>query len=512
MSHLVLVSTSGNQRYVFASNKLREAVGASHLLAMSTTEWVRQALPPGARPVQESSGTTLVVLDSVEDARRLAHEVTARALREAPGLDVSVVSVEIDGDATAADVEGVFAEAYRNRSRYPAGIARFQRLPIGASCASTDLPARVWHSDVPRGTEAYLDRERPQALSAEVIAKRLARREAVSRVRRLLASHDSTADTRLVEIDDYFESVEWSAVIHADGNGLGELFQTAIDQFELAEVRELSDAVDKVAKDSFCDAVAGLAGLAELAEPETRTRLPVVPLVIGGDDLTVLVEGEYGLEFTDAYLAAFGRHAAASEPIVRALEKAGRPALTVSAGVAVVKPHFPFAVAYRLSEELCQSAKRLVTEHNGCHGIDVHVLIDSVITSLDAIRAGYRSDGVELTRRPYLLAAGGQTVPEERDWRAVRRRLRAVPDGLAEGTVVTRTQLHALREELRKDPERAQRRVTQLAERAGRSTDPRDVERVRAIVGDPPRAHQDGSSAVLDLLELSPFVRKGAGS
>jgi hypothetical protein len=35
-----------------------------------------------------------------------------------------------------------------------------------------------------------------------------------------------------------------------------------------------------------------------------------------------------------------------------------------------------------------------------------------------------------------------------------------------------------------------------------------DIERVRAIVGDPPQAQVDGSSTVLDLLELSPFVAK----
>jgi hypothetical protein len=85
--------------------------------------------------------------------------------------------------------------------------------------------------------------------------------------------------------------------------------------------------------------------------------------------------------------------------------------------------------------------------------------------------------------------------------------LQAVPDGLAEGSAVTRTQLHALREELRTDLDRAQRRITHLAKRAERG-EPRDIERVHAIAGDPPRAYADGSTAVLDLLELSPFVNQ----
>jgi hypothetical protein len=226
---LVLVSTSGNQRYVFASNKLREAVGASHLLALSTTDWVRQVLPNGAVIVQESSGTTLVQVQDQAAARSVAHALTSKALREAPGLDVSVVSVDVtNGDVTSADIDTVFADAHHNRSRHPSNAARFPRMPVAASCASTDLPARAWHSDVRAGTKGYPAGERPQPLSAEVIAKRLARPAAVNKVKKLLGRHERTHDIGLIEIDDYFESVEWSAAIHADGNRLGELFQTAI--------------------------------------------------------------------------------------------------------------------------------------------------------------------------------------------------------------------------------------------------------------------------------------------
>src|SRR5215468_1380341 len=210
MSRLVLVSTSGNQRYVFASNRLREAVGASHLLALSTTEWVRQVLPGGAEILQEASGTTLLRVADEAAANAVAHALTSKALREAPGLDVSVVSVGLENDhVTSADVDRVFAQAHRNRSRHPSNAARFQRMPVAASCASTDLPARVWHSDARPGKNGYPNEEQPQPLSAEVIAKRLARPAAVKKVQGLLDSQEHTRGIELIHVDEYFESVEW---------------------------------------------------------------------------------------------------------------------------------------------------------------------------------------------------------------------------------------------------------------------------------------------------------------
>jgi len=502
---LVLVSTSGNQRYVFASNKLREAVGASHLVAMSTTEWVRGALPTGADVLQESSGTTLVQVADEDQAHELARVLTRTAQDKAPGLDLSVVSVPVAGEQVRQhDVDEVFREGHRHRARHPSALVRFPRLPVAASCASTDLPAMGWHSDSgARKDGSYPDGETPQALSAEVIAKRRARPDAVKSVEQMLARNGATQGMGLIKLDDFFDKVEWSAVVHADGNRLGALFQSAIEHLSPAELSQLSRDVATVAERAFCDAVVALSTLVS----KDDESLPVVPLVIGGDDLTMLVEGRYALGVVDAYLRGFSRHAAESELIGLASKLAGRAALTVSAGVAIVKPHFPFSVAYRLSEDLCQSAKRLVAKHPGCHGLDAHVLLDSVITSLDAIRNGYlveRDERIELTQRPYLLPVVDDGVPPAHDWTHVLKKLRMVQQVRSgDDLVVTRTQLHALREELRVDPERAQRR---LADLHARVTEERDRDVLRAIAGDPPLAVTDGSSALLDLLELAPFA------
>jgi hypothetical protein len=141
----------------------------------------------------------------------------------------------------------------------------------------------------------------------------------------------------------------------------------------------------------------------------------VVPLVLGGDDLTVLMDGRYALLFARAFLAAFEKKTAEGDLIHRVAQKAlnaGR--LSACAGVALVKPHFPFHNAYDLAEALLKSAKtvkRRVT-HRGspntpysCSALDFHILFDSVHTELDDIRERLSTDGgnTRLNAAPYVV-------------------------------------------------------------------------------------------------------------
>jgi len=513
---LVLIATSANQSYIFASNRLREAVGASELVRLSTTTWVHEAVtasgPGRADVVQESSGATLLVMDGGADrARRVVNELTRRAMRDAPGLDVAGAWVPINGPVpTPADIDAVFQAHGDMVARRVSTLGRYQRLPNAAACTSTDRPATTWHSNAARASNggATQDDEKPRPVSAEVIAKWRNRRDADRRM-------GAQADVPLMDIDKFFDQVERVAVVHADGNGLGAVFRQAAERLgSTDEVRELSTQVQHAADQALRHAATELRERVRGADKSDR-RCPLVPLIVGGDDLTVLVDGRFAVAFVRDYLQRFGEQT--STELVRTAS--GRECLTASAGIAIVTPHFPFSAAYGLADELCASAKVPTRDNPAIHALDLHIQLDSLACDLESIRGRYRASGAVLHERPFLLPAPGQTLPADEAHRGLDRlieRIKAVHSltaDRADGRFVSRTQLHALREELRTDTGRAQRRFTDLWRRAEGSVEDRKVLATLAgTTGDPPTLLRPttGTTPLVDALEIAAITPDGA--
>lgn len=411
---LLMLETAGNQEYIFATNRTRENVGASHLTVLATGRWLDEALArcdPPPDVVQQISGSALVLFAEGhrDDAERVAAELTLRALASAPGLDLAAAIVQAPEPkrSTARTV----AEAIRRangrlghiRTTRPGPRARHPRLPLAADCASSGGGACA-EQRLPAA-----DGWRPR--SAASIAKRAAGDAGLLRIsreigrlpggRRLARSADQLE--RLLEGDD---RLSWLAVVHADGNGVGEILRTlAAEQDGRAYLDELS-SFSRTLADCGSRAFASAAAIV----PAVEGIVPVVPLVLGGDDLTALVPGRDALRFTVEYLRVFE-----TETAEHLRERAPGGRLSACAGVAVTKPHHPFSDAYRLAEHLADSAKRvkrIVLDEEKrrlpCSAIDFHVLYDSIVGDVDEMRRrlwipGQRGDAV-LTAKPYVVS------------------------------------------------------------------------------------------------------------
>lgn len=135
-----------------------------------------------------------------------------------------------------------------------------------------------------------------------------------------------------------------------------------------------------------------------------RKAPPVVPVLVGGDDLTVYVEGKFAIPFAEAYIRHYEEFTEKDELLKQLAVVAGakKPGpLTASAGVAIVGRNFPFHIAYDLAEELVSRGKKLGKKKDTvpCSTINFHVLRDATVLDPDDTLDEYKGR----SQRPFLV-------------------------------------------------------------------------------------------------------------
>jgi Predicted hydrolase of the HD superfamily (permuted catalytic motifs) len=488
--NLVLLRTEGNQRFIFASNKRQEIVGASELIARLDRIWVLEELQnlfpefdrswrigkgDDAELLVAGAGTATVLVKDKELAKKLVTQVTSRALREAPGLDVCGVVVPYGPSGKGLRLADAYSKAQRQlgmvRGDRPGPQVRFRRLPLIAECASNGLPAAEvrWEAD----EKTY------QPRSAVAVAKLDAFRS--SAFGRLAQAADMPPETMQAIVKRLSFEVDWVAVVHADGNRLGGLFkglqgrserdrpEEVSDEEYAARVRCLSAAVDACARRAFKTALGRTREDLKDSGADEGVLLdgqpPVVPLVLGGDDLTVVCDGRVALTFTRHYLEAFEETTTGHEDIRRVVGDG----LTAAAGVAIVKQKYPFHFAYDLCEELMNREAKAVKDTGSA--LAFAVLLDSAAADLTRLRAPY---GPSVS--PYLVGKAAKRADARvQRWEELERRVEALrrrgPDG---ELLIPRGVAHDLREGLVLSEEGrnvAESRLQQLRRRYAEESD-----------------------------------------
>jgi hypothetical protein len=410
--HFVLLETGANQAFVFASNKQAVNVGASELILRAGSEWPREAAREVTGGVQDcvvvaASGKAVLVVDSVEAGRAVIRAVTARALRDAPGLEVwGVVDEEPVGEdprAYGPALKRVHDLHKRWRALRPSPLLRQLTLPYSQPCQYSGLPATAIGPDGPQ--------QRPR--STPIHAAWTRARDGRDRMASWLTGEAVLSRDKL---DQGITNAGWVAVVHADGNGIGEIFSTLHQVYEgeeyLARYRGFSEALDAVTRAALKEAV--------LQQPQRSDW--ILPIVIGGDDVTALIDGRVAFSVTVAFLRAFERISRDTPAITEVLARVSaelssggppRDRLTAAAGIAFVKPHHPFSDAYALAEQLCASAKVIKRVDRGRSALDVHVLHDSVRRDLADLRAQHVVEGAD--GAPLNLWCGPIVVTGETD-------------------------------------------------------------------------------------------------
>ncbi len=493
---LTLLDTSGIQGYIFGSNRLQENIGASEAVYRATTLWVFAALQqlqlrhnvlrpeqinweldPGpaiehdpdlqAELIYAGGGNTLILFRTRALALELVACLTRRLLAQAPGLVVLAQHLPLDLAHDRLDQvrqQLLRQMAAHKQSRLPS--TPLQGLAVTAVCSSSGLPA-VRSTDgeiVVDGSRVTLGLpgEAPRLVSAAVAARLGWRDAANARLRLTLGAEVLAAFDFPIQLDDLgrVEGEEgYIAVVHADGNRMSRHLQQIGQELDwsapganrayIQALRHFSQQVDQAAQAALRQVVGRLVGSLEWDRHDNRwlvggqvplveDRLPLRPLVFGGDDVTFVCNGALGLPLAAAYLQAFEQETQAR----------GLGGLHAAAGVSIVKMHYPFSRAYDLSQQLARSAKQLVRQNGPADfsALDWHFATSGLSGSLQAIRQReYRTAYGDLLLRPLRLRAEAHN----QDGRYWLDGLQRVIGELQDEQAWPRNKLKRLREPLR---------------------------------------------------------------
>lgn len=449
---LTIVDTTRIQTYIYRSNRLAENIGASHLVYLATQTWVDDFLKKYQGETLSSAGGNHVILfDTLANAKAFTRKLSQRVIESAPGLQIRVHHTDYDDEKQF--LGDVIREALQALETADKGYLRSTPqlgLSVTVMGRSTALPVTGYAQE----TNNVL-----YPASAEILAK-------TDKDNRDDAESELHQKTQLLgdyvfprDFDDLGRTKgeeSTIAVIHADGNGIGQLVINLAGQFRkqferkerpiadinhdyIQRLQGFSKTLTQVTEQAIQSTVAFLIDwsktdtkdqtspqaerFVEQLRNHTRDRdmiLPMRPLIIGGDDVTIVCDGRIGVALATHYLTSFERYAEEAN-FRQFFPDADSVSVTASAGVAIVKTHYPFSRAYELADDLCGNAKKRYRENGGGSYIDWHFGTSGMINpDIDVIRREqYRVDGGKsLTQRPFRVDFG--KAPE---WKSLQTTL-----------------------------------------------------------------------------------------
>ncbi len=163
------------------------------------------------------------------------------------------------------------------------------------------------------------------------------------------------------------------ALINADGNGFGALFtglrthlrRVAPSELEtwLGQMKELSGAAHDATKAALETATAELRSASDAG---SKTTCPVVPHIMGGDDLLVSVPARFAWLFVQSFVTHANKGFSEAQVAMSTFAEEHPsldgtalkvPELSMSAGVVICGVKFPFGDQVALSEQVLREAK-----------------------------------------------------------------------------------------------------------------------------------------------------------
>ncbi len=405
---LAIFDLSGIQRFIFATNKMKEIIGGStivhnalfkelpDIIGNSPDNWQTDDFKfngAEAQIVYIGGGNALVIFSSEDKYKETARELGKRVFLNSGGaLKLTSACVELDEIRSLSDNQKALMAKLDSAKKAGGNTSSFGVLPIISYDNNNYEPLVLTDSHaMPLSKQKKLEAEKNSTVFNDI----------------------KPNENNVFALD--FESTRkageknYQAIIHIDGNTMGIKIREYVKNLkgdlkgdiepQLNSMRILSRSISSIYKDTVKETIKRVF--------KDEVNLDFRPIVIDGDDVTVMMPSVYAFDFVKEFMDIL-----ASKEI-KSLENF-KP--TAAAGVAFVTLKFPFSVAYGIAESCCKNAKAKTIERcggsekflaNPVSSIDYQVCYSNISENLPDYRNRYfRFSDYTLLRRPYTFDNG----------------------------------------------------------------------------------------------------------
>lgn len=448
---VVTVDTVSIQHYVFASNKLKENIGASYIIEellykQLMIEVIRTvANEPDADLAEEwrinpeeialknpdrraeigyiGGGNAMILFREEGMADDFIAGYSEAVLQYFPGIRISYGRKDGIGEAELAGRgfqklrEELNIFMVENRNLYYASPVVYKPGIVEDGASSNDAAE---FSDRLRDESGNRSR---RWIAGSTKAKLQAAQHAFGHIQTHYADELAGKYVLTNEVENLGQAKDkgYVAVVHADGNGIGNEFRKATDLSALRKLsRKVSDVADRVMRKLIKAVIKALEMDQRIADKEFELArfkapanagseikkldglpiLPLRPILAAGDDITFVCEGRLGVFLAGKILEFFEE------------ESVNGKKVTACAGVALCKTHYPFFKSYELAEELISSSKKVAKARRSkeeeiqswLHFLPISSGFNGSLD--DVLDQQFSADGRRLIAGPYALRGG----------------------------------------------------------------------------------------------------------
>jgi hypothetical protein len=337
--YLYGASVQGIQNFIFQTNELRSIAGASELVEQICSKLFNAFNPDPTKGtlIVHAAGNIKCEFYEREDCAKVVREFPKKVLESVPGVTISQAVVKItDHNSFPEVLDDLECKLHTQRNK------PMKNLTLGLTgilrSRTTGLPVTTIKKV--NGDFLYLDEgtykkwKHSNADDPENITLDLCKK----------SFNIENLNYRSIAFDlsDLTKDNDWIAIIHADGNNLGKTVSRYNNTPQ--ELHRFSENMNNATKNS---AQQTYKAIIQNEQYKLGRKIPFRPVVLGGDDMTMICRGDLAMEYTRLYLKYFEEET----------NKLIGEKLTACAGIAYIKSSYPFYYGYKLAEELCEKAK-----------------------------------------------------------------------------------------------------------------------------------------------------------